>query len=155
VIQHKRGDPDSHHFTQMAQLPSLLGDFEEGDPDGFYELKPDEDDRFQSAFLCCCSAIYMWNHSRRMPCLDGDHIRSLLGTLLSATVEDANNHSALMALMYCNTEDKANWFSFLRNLCRLFPSIHFVMSDKDKGGKAACEELGLRMSICLKHVESF
>ena len=77
-------------------------------------------------------------HSRRLLCIDGTHVRTVMkDTLLIATVKDANSHSVLLAVMYCPSEDRRHWSIFIQQLKCHFPGISVVMSDKDKGGEAA------------------
>jgi hypothetical protein len=75
------------------------------------------------------------------------------GTLLTATVKDANAHSVLLSLLYCPSEDAFHWELFLKQVRQRFAGIELIMSDKDKGGTAAASSLDLRLSVCLKHIE--
>jgi hypothetical protein len=155
LLEDIKGNPTKAPFDQIARLPSLLEALETGDPAGTYELMwEDADNSFQYCFICPSSGIELWNLSRRLLCCDGAHIRSLMkGTLLTATVKDANSHSVLLAMMYCASEDEKHWTIFLREVIKRFDGIELIMSDKDKGGEAAIMNLDKRLSVCLKHVE--
>ena len=91
----------------------------------------------------------MWRHSRRLLILDGAHVRILVkGTLLTATVKDANAHSVLLALMYCPTEDQKHWNIFIRMLKCLYLRINIIRSDEDE--KIHEREEGSKTRVCVK-----
>ena len=91
----------------------------------------------------------MWRHSRRLLILDGAHVRILVkGTLLTATVKDANAHSVLLALMYCPTEDQKHWNIFIRMLKCLYLRINIIRSDEDE--KIHEREEGSKTRVCVE-----
>lgn len=155
LVEERKGHSVKAPFDQFARLPSLLKQLQEEDPSGAYELQWDEDDSaFRYCFICPSAGLELWEHSRKLLCCDGAHVRSLMkGTLLTATVKDADAHSVLLALLYCPSEDEFHWKLFLKELQKRFHGIDMIMSDRDKGGAAAAQKLGIRMSVCLKHIE--
>ena len=155
ILEELKGNPLQAPFDQLARLPSLLIELEEADPTGSYEIQFDDDDAaFRYCFICPSAGQQLWKFSRKLLCCDGAHVRSLMrGTLLTATVKDANAHSVLLALLYCPSEDAFHWELFLKQVRQRFAGIELIMSDKDKGGTAAASSLDLRLSVCLKHIE--
>ena len=112
------------------------------------------ENRFSTFYIATGDAKEFWKHSRRIPAVDACHLKTFAGGIwMGAAVKDANNQVRLLAQSHCASETKESWKGFLQQFQIDFKDAVVFLSDKDKGGQAAMDELGIPSSVCAWHLK--
>ena len=151
-------------WSEMERLPSFLPSFfrllQEQDPNGTYCIAGTataevNQSRFATYYIATGDAKEFWNLSRRILAVDACHLTEDFGwrSLDWRGDQGCQQPSAASSSEPLCLRDEG----ILARLPKTIQSLDFkdavvFLSDKDKGGQAAMEELGIPSSICAWHL---
>ncbi|XP_026378542.1 uncharacterized protein LOC113272979 [Papaver somniferum] len=132
VFEEQYGD-DEKSYSDFTWYVKAI---EETNPDSYVRFEvEDGTNRFQRIFVCYGACKHRYRYLRPMIYLDDIFLTGRYrGTLMAATCIDGNNEFYPFDFAIVSSENKDNWFLFLKNLQKLVDGRPIVfLSDRGEG----------------------
>lgn len=116
-------------------IPGFLQQVSQNHPDTVTDFQKDDNDHFVRMFVGLGEIKELLPACKPMIFIDATFIKNMFkGTLLLATILDANQHILILAYAICSKENADNWGWFVSKLYEMYGHLELtVMSDREKG----------------------
>ncbi|XP_026436655.1 uncharacterized protein LOC113334669 [Papaver somniferum] len=153
VFEEQYGD-DEKSYSDLTWYVIAI---EETNPDSYVKFEfEDGTSKFQRIFICFGACKHSYRYLRPMIYLDATFLTGRYrGTLMAATCINENNGFYPFAFAIVSTENKDNWFWFLKNLQQVVDGRQIVfLSDRGEGFLQGIPKYFLNSyhSYCFYHI---